>query len=358
MSLLFSPIKIRDVKSKNRIFVSPMCQYSAVDGKAEPWHLVHLGGFAKGGAGLVMVEATAVSPAGRISPGDLGLWNQEQTEDLKPIVSFIHSQHSVSAIQLAHAGRKAGTGVPWTSPGPLKMENGHWPLGSPPLAPSPIPFAEGYCTPQEMNKDDLLAVKEQFVQASLRAQEAGFQVIEIHMAHGYLLHEFLSPITNHRSDEYGGSLENRIRYPLEVTKAVREIWPSEKPLFVRISATDWILGGWDLPQSIEFCKELKKIGVDLIDVSTGGISLQQQIPNEPLYQVPFAKEILREVRIKTGAVGLITDSGDAERILQKGEADVVFIGRELLRDPHWPLRAARELQATISWPNQYLRAKI
>lgn len=359
MSLLFSPMKIKNQKIKNRIFVSPMCQYSAVDGLAQVWHLVHLGSFAKGGAGLVMFEATAVSPEGRISPGDLGLWNDQQALALKASVDFIHSQQSVSAIQLAHAGRKARTPVPWKMKGssPLSIENmpteNEWPI----FGPSALPYSEGSSVPLEMSGKDLERVKQQFVAAAKRADQIGIQVVEIHAAHGYLLHEFLSPLSNQRKDRYGGSLENRMRYPLEVVQSVRDVWPAEKPLFVRISATDWVQGGWDLEQSILFCQRLRELGVDLIDVSSGGLSPLQQLKVEPLYQTPFSAAIMKEAKIKTGAVGLITTAMEAETVLQKSAADVVFIGRQLLRDPHWPLRAAHELNVEIEWPQQYLRAK-
>lgn len=353
MSLLFSPLKIKSQNFRNRIFVSPMCQYSALEGVAQPWHLVHLGGFAKGGAGLVMMEASAISPEGRISPDDLGIWNQQQAESLKPIVEFIHSQNAVSAIQIAHAGRKAGTAVPWKGSKPVPLGEGGWI----PPAPSALAYSEGYHTPKAMGATDLESIKQQFVEAARRADAIGIQVLELHMAHGYLLHEFLSPLSNQRADQYGGSLENRMRYPLEVLAAVRKVWPDSKPLFVRISASDWVSGGWELEQSVEFCKLLKIGGVDLVDVSSGGLSAMQTIPVEPLYQVPFAAEIMKKARIKTGAVGLITEPAQAERILQKSEADVVFIARELLRDPHWPLRAAASLESETEWPKQYLRAK-
>lgn len=331
-----------------------MCQYSALEGVAQTWHLVHLGGFAKGGAGLVMLEATAVSAEGRISPGDLGIWSNQQAEALRPIVDFIHSQNSVSSIQIAHAGRKASTGIPWEGGGPLPQGQGGWET----LAPSAIRFSDGYEVPKEMTAADLDLVKQQFVEAAKRSDQIGIQVLEVHAAHGYLMHQFLSPLSNQRKDDYGSSLENRMRFPLEVLRAVRSVWPDSKPLFVRISATDWVEGGWDLEQSLLFSQKLKEIGVDLIDVSSGGLSPLQKIPVEPLYQVPFAAQIMKSVKIKVGAVGLITTSGDAERILQRGQADVIFMARELLRDPQWPLRAARELQVNVEWPRQYQRAKI
>jgi 2,4-dienoyl-CoA reductase-like NADH-dependent reductase (Old Yellow Enzyme family) len=342
---LFAPLRVREVDLRNRVFVSPMCQYSAVDGVPQPWHLVHLGGMAAGGAALVMVEATAVAPEGRISPFDTGLWNAAQVEAFRPITEFVRGQGAVPGIQLAHAGRKAGTDAPWRGGKPLHA----WT----PLAPSALPFAPGYATPRPIDDPD--AIGAQFADAARRAAEAGFAVIELHMAHGYLLHEFLSPLTNHRDDAYGGPLENRMRLPLRVAEAVRAVWSG--PLFARISATDWVDGGWDLPQSIELARALAARGVDLIDCSSGGAVPHAKIPAAPGYQVPFAEAIRREARVMTGAVGLITEPRQADEIVRSGAADAVFLARELLRDPHWPLRAARELGADVRWPPQYERAR-
>jgi 2,4-dienoyl-CoA reductase-like NADH-dependent reductase (Old Yellow Enzyme family) len=353
MSQLFTPIQLRSLNIKNRVFVSPMCQYSAEEGVAQDWHLVHLGGFAKGGAGLVMAEATAVSPEGRISPDDLGIWSDRHAEALKPVVRFLHSQFAVSAIQLAHAGRKAGTAAPWKGGKPVFPENGGWI----PVGPSALPYKNGYQTPKEMNEADLKKVEDDYVQATHRSQAAGFQVVEVHMAHGYLFHEFLSPLSNHRKDQYGGSLENRMRFPLRVFERVRALWPQDLPVFVRISASDWVPGGWDVEQSVLLAKELKKRGADLIDVSSGGLSPEQKIEVKPLYQVPAADQIRRQAEIPAGAVGLITKAKQAEGILQAGQADAIFIAREMLRDPHWALRAAQELGAEVKWPVQYERAK-
>ncbi len=354
MSKLFQPIQIRNLKVRNRIFVSPMCQYSCSDGVATHWHLVHLGSRASGGAGLVMAEATAVSPEGRISSGDLGLWNESQAEALRPVTDFIHSQGAVSAIQLAHAGRKASGQIPWLGSGQLKATD---PNGWMVLAPSPLPFQENDQTPHQLDQQGIQKVVNDFESSAHLALMAGFQVIEIHMAHGYLLHEFLSPLSNQRTDFYGGSLENRMRLPLQIAGSLRKIWPQGLPVFVRISATDWADGGWDLEQSIRFCQELRKLGIDLIDVSTGGLVPHQKIEIKPNYQVPFADRIRQETGILTGAVGLITEAGQAEKILQQGQADAVFMARELLRNPYWPLQAARELKASVDWPVQYLRAQ-
>lgn len=327
-----------------------MCQYSAVDGLAQPWHLAHLGTRATGGAGLVMAEASAVSPEGRISPADLGIWSEKHGEALKPVTDFIHSQGAVSAIQLAHAGRKADTQVPWLGGKPLHS-------GWPTIAPSAQPYRDGYQTPKEMTEADLNKTLGDFENACKYSRKAGFQVIEIHMAHGYLLHEFLSPISNKRKDSFGGSFENRIRFPLKVAQSLRKLWPQELPVFVRISATDWVEGGWGLAESVRFCKELKNVGIDLIDVSSGGLSPEQKIDVKPLYQVPFSENIRNEVNIATGAVGLITKPEQAEKILSENKADVIFLARELLRNPYWPLQAAKELGANVSWPVQYERAK-
>jgi 2,4-dienoyl-CoA reductase-like NADH-dependent reductase (Old Yellow Enzyme family) len=354
MSKLFSRFTLRDVTFRNRVFVSPMCQYSCVDGVANAWHLVHLGSRAAGGAALVMVEASGVSPEGRISPYDMGLWSQAQRDALRPITQFIKEQGAVPGIQLAHAGRKASTDAPWINQGgPLLPAAGGWE----PLAPSAIPFSPAHPVPRAMTRDDIALVVRQFREAADRALSAGFEVVEIHMAHGYLLHEFLSPLSNRRNDEYGGSLENRLRFPLAVAEAVRAVWPARLPLFVRISASDWAPGGWDLEQSIELARRLKAAGVDLIDCSSGGLVPAAQIPASPGYQVPFAAAIRERAGIATGAVGLITEAHQAEQIVATGQADVVLMAREFLRNPYWPLHAARQLGVDIEWPRQYLRAK-
>ncbi len=353
MSRLFSSFTLRELTFRNRIFVSPMCQYSSIDGLPTDWHLVHLGSRAVGGAGLVLVEATAVSPEGRISPDDSGIWSDAHAEAFAPIARFIRQQGAVAGIQLAHAGRKASTDLPWLGGGPLGPEKRGWQ----PIAPGPLPFTPDHPVPREATTADLDAIRDQFVNAGKRAKAAGFQVIEIHMAHGYLLHEFLSPLTNHRKDEYGGSLENRMRLPLSIARAVREIWPKDLPVFARISATDWVEGGWDLEQSVELCRRLKDIGLDLIDCSSGGLVPQAVIPAGPGYQTPFATEIRKKVGIATGTVGFITEPAQAEQIIATGLADVVILARELLRNPYWPMQAAKALKADLSWPFQYLRAK-
>jgi 2,4-dienoyl-CoA reductase-like NADH-dependent reductase (Old Yellow Enzyme family) len=344
MPHLMSPFKLRQLEFKNRIFVSPMCQYSATSGVPNDWHLVHLGSRAVGGAALVICEATAVSPEGRISLNDLGLWNDEQEKAFLHINQFIKNQGSISGIQIAHAGRKS--------------EAFNKPDAYSPLAPSAIAFSEKYNLPQEMSEKKIADVLKQFIQSTHRSLNAGFEVIEIHMAHGYLFHEFLSPISNQRKDSYGGCFENRIRFPLQVAKAVRAIWPQNLPVFVRISATDWIEPeGWTLKDSIEFSKQLKKIGIDFIDCSTGGNVTHAQIPVAPNYQVRFAETIKKEVQIATGAVGLITEPEQADQIISSHQADAVLLARELLRDPYWPLHAAQKLKQEIPWPTQYVRAK-
>lgn len=352
MSKLFEPIKLREVEFRNRLWVSPMCQYSSEDGMPTDWHLVHLGSRAVGGAGLVIVEATAVSPEGRISPDDSGIWSDAHAEAFKRITKFIKDQGSVAGIQLAHAGRKASTAPPWSGGSKVAIEDGGWDV----VAPSAVKFTESYPQPREMTTDDIAKAVDDFVAAAKRAVDAGFEVIEIHAAHGYLLHEFLSPLSNHRTDEYGGSLENRMRFPLDTARQVREAVPQYLPVFVRISATDWIEDGWDLDQSVELCKQLKEIGIDLIDVSSGGNVPDAKIPVEPGYQVCFAKEIREQTGIKTGAVGLITEPQQAEDILKNGEADVILIAREFLRDPYFPFRAAQELGGSVEVPKQYGRA--
>ena len=353
MSKLFTPLQLRSVPLRNRIFVSPMCQYSSKDGVATDWHLVHLGSRAVGGAGLVMVEATAVSPEGRISPSDSGLWNDDQAAAFGPITRFIAEQGAVPAIQLGHAGRKASTLPPWQGGGVVSIADGGWQ----PVAPSPLPFGPGSPQPLELNRSDLKRVCTDFAESARRALQAGFQVVEIHMAHGYLLHQFLSPLSNRREDEFGGTLENRLRFPLQVARRVREIWPQELPVLVRISATDWVDGGWDLDQSLQLCHRLKDLGIDMIDCSTGGLVPDAVIPAGPGFQTPFAARVREEVGIATGTVGMITSPVQAEQIIANGHADVVLLARELLRDPYWPMHAARVLRAEHVWPVQYERAK-
>jgi len=353
MPHLFDSFTIRDLEFSNRVFASPMCEYSSVDGYANDWHLVHLGSRAVGGAGLVLTEATAVLPEGRISPQDLGIWKDEHVDPLKRIVSFIHEQGSVAGMQLAHAGRKASTQRPWEGDGVVPETEGGWQNV---MAPSAIPFADNYPTPQALTVDGIRQVVRAFADAARRACDAGFRVIEIHAAHGYLIHEFLSPLSNHRDDTYGGSFENRTRLIREIVAAVRSSWPKGAPLFVRISATDWVEGGWDLKQSIELARSLKQLGVDLIDCSSGGTVPHAKIPAGPGYQTTFAQRIRHEAEILTGAVGMITSPVQAEQIIGTGQADAILIAREFLRDPYWPLRAATELGQSISWPVQYLRA--
>ncbi len=352
-SPLFSPLQIKSVFFKNRIVISPMCQYSAIDGFANDWHLVHLGSRAVGGAGLVIQEATAVSPEGRISPEDLGLWQDEQVSKLQQITQFIKSQHAVPGIQLAHAGRKASVSSPWNGNNKLDLSHGGWQE----VAPSSVGYQQEE-SPHALDKVGIEKLISDFKSASRRAFQAGYQVLEIHAAHGYLLHEFLSPLSNFRRDEYGGSFENRIRILLEVVNAVLSEWPSGLPLFVRISATDWAEGGWDELQSVELSKILKAKGVDLMDISSGGAVRDQQISLEPGYQVPFAEKIRKEAGILTGAVGLITTPKQAEEIIAKGKADLVLFARESLRNPYLGLNFANELDIDVSWPNQYLRAKL
>ena len=353
MSLLFTPLQLRSLMMRNRIFVSPMCQYSCHDGLPDNWHLVHLGCRAVGGAALVMAEATAVTPEGRISPHDTGLWNDVQTEAFKPITSFILEQGAVPAIQLGHAGRKASVQPPWLGGAAVTMAEGGWL----PCAPSPVPFSPASTEPRQLSADDLEQICTKFGESALRARQAGFQVVEVHMAHGYLLHQFLSPLSNRRSDQYGGSLDNRMRFPLQVARRVREVWPGDLPVFVRISATDWVEDGWDLSQSLELCRQLQALGVDLIDCSSGGLVPDAVIPAGPGFQTPLASRIRQEVGIFTGAVGLITTPAQAEQIVATGLADVVFLARELLRDPYWPIHAAQALRAGHQWPVQYERAK-
>jgi 2,4-dienoyl-CoA reductase-like NADH-dependent reductase (Old Yellow Enzyme family) len=350
---LFDPLAIRDIRFANRVFVSPMCEYSSADGYVSDWHFVHLGSRAVGGAGLVLTEATAVLPEGRISPQDLGVWMDDHIEPLARIVRFIHEQGSVAGMQLAHAGRKASTYRPWAGHGRVPESEGGW---NNVVAPSALAFADEYPIPRALSIDGLKNIVSAFAAAARRAFEAGFRVIEIHAAHGYLIHEFLSPLSNQRTDAYGGSFENRTRVLREIVSAVRGSWPERAPLFVRISATDWIDGGWDIEQSVELARQLKQLGADLIDCSSGGNAEHAKMPFGPGYQTPFAEQIRREANILTGAVGMITSPMQAEHILVTRQADAVIIAREFLRDPYWPLRAARELGQPISWPVQYLRA--
>jgi 2,4-dienoyl-CoA reductase-like NADH-dependent reductase (Old Yellow Enzyme family) len=354
MAHLFSPLKIKNIELKNRIAVSPMCEYSSEDGFANDWHLVHLGSKAVGGAGLIITEATAVSAEGRISFADLGIYHDEHIPKLKQITDFIHSHGTIAGVQLAHAGRKASHAEPWNGGKqiPSDQKNG-WKA----LAPSAIPFSENEEAPLELDKAGIEKIKADFKAAAKRAIAAGFKVIELHGAHGYLLHEFLSPLSNKRTDEYGGSFENRIRFMLEVVAAVQEVWPPENPLFVRISATEWTEGGWTANDSVALAKILKDKGVDLLDCSSGGNVANAKIPLKQGYQVEFAEKVKKESGILTGAVGLITTAFQANEIIQEGEADVVFLAREMLRDPHFPLRAAHELGHEVNWPVQYERAK-
>jgi 2,4-dienoyl-CoA reductase-like NADH-dependent reductase (Old Yellow Enzyme family) len=347
---LLSPLTLRGVTFRNRIVMSPMCQYVATEGLASDWHLVHLGSRAVGGAALVMVEATAVTRDGRISPGDMGIWGDEHVEPLARIARFVHSQGAVAGIQLAHAGRKASCEPPWKGGTRLKAaEEGGWTV----VGPSPIPFNEGDPPPVPLDEAGIEAVVAAFEAAARRALAAGFRVIEIHAAHGYLLHEFLSPLSNHRTDPYGGSLENRMRLPLRVAERLRQTVPGDLPLFVRISATDWADGGWDVEQSVVLSRRLKELGVDLIDVSSGALVPKVRIPVGKGYQVPLARQIRHEAGIPTGAVGLITEPHHANEIVTGGDADLVFIGRELLREPYWALKAQQELGEEPSWPTPY-----
>ena len=352
MSQLFEPLALRSLTLPNRIAVSPMCTYSAQDGLASDFHLVHLGGFALGGAGLVIAEATAVTPEGRISPKDLGLWNDAQIAPLARITRFIREQGSFSAVQLAHAGRKAGTAAPGEGSGTLTPAQGGWQT----VAPSAVRFSDDYALPAALDADGIRKVVADFTAAAQRARTAGFDVVEVHAAHGYLLHQFLSPLANQRTDEYGGSFENRIRLTLEVSAAVRAVWPAELPVLVRLSATDWAEGGWSADETVELARQLRALGIDLIDVSTGGMLPVANMPIGPGYQTAFAARVKHEAGIPASAVGLITSPSQADHIVRSGQADMVMLARELLRDPHWPLRAARELGQPTSWPRQYLRA--
>jgi 2,4-dienoyl-CoA reductase-like NADH-dependent reductase (Old Yellow Enzyme family) len=353
---LFRPITFRSVTLRNRIVVSPMCQYSADDGVPEDWHLVHLGARAVGGAGLVFTEATHVEPRGRITPHCLGLWSDTQRDAFRRITAFIAAQGATPAIQLAHAGRKASVSVPWEGTRPLAPDEGGWEV----IAPSAIPYAEGHPVPREMDASDIAQVIDAFAAATIRAREAGFPLVELHAAHGYLIHEFLSPLSNRRGDGYGGALDNRARFLMETLDAIRAEWPDDKPLFVRLSCTEWIDGGWTIEDTVALAGMLKARGdVDLIDCSTGGNDAAQKIPIHPGYQVPFAERVRREAGIATSAVGLLHSPDGAEEVLANGRADLVMLGRSMLADPHWPLRASNALRAEhVAWPVQYERSNI
>jgi 2,4-dienoyl-CoA reductase-like NADH-dependent reductase (Old Yellow Enzyme family) len=354
MSALFSSLVQRGVTLRNRIVVSPMCQYSCADGLATDWHLVHLGSRAVGGAAVVMAEASAVEARGRISPQDLGIWQDAHVEPLARVARFVREHGAVPAIQLAHAGRKASTARPWEGGGPLTPAQGGWTV----VAPSALPFDAGHAVPAELDVAGLAAIKDAFVAAARRALAAGFELVEIHAAHGYLLHQFLSPLSNRRTDRYGGTFENRVRLLTEVVAAVRAAWPERLPLWVRVSATDWAeSGGWDLPQTVELARILKSAGVDLLDCSSGGTLPHAKIPAGPGFQVPFAEAVRRETGLASGAVGMIADPAQAEAIVGGGRADIVLLARQFLRDPYWPLHAARALGVDLGWPAQYRRAK-
>jgi 2,4-dienoyl-CoA reductase-like NADH-dependent reductase (Old Yellow Enzyme family) len=352
MAQLFDPLQLRDIVLNNRIALPPMCQYSAQDGVAADWHFVHYGSRAVGGAALMIVEATAVVAEGRISPGDLGLWNDLQIEPLARVTRFAQAQGCVAAVQLAHAGRKASVGLGWQPQRTLSVDEGGWV----PVAPSALSFGEGYAVPAELDAAAIVGIVASFVASTHRASEAGFRCIEIHAAHGYLLHQFLSPRANRRTDNYGGSFENRTRLVREVVTAVRAAWPERLPLLIRLSATDWVEGGWNVDETVELCRELKRLGVDLIDVSTGGLVPSAKIPVGTGFQTEFAARIRREAQIPTAAVGLITSPEQADHIVRTGQADVVLLGREMLRNPYWPLMAAQVLGKANAWPVQYLRA--
>jgi 2,4-dienoyl-CoA reductase-like NADH-dependent reductase (Old Yellow Enzyme family) len=352
MPHLFSKLRMRDVDFANRIAVSPMCQYSSVDGYANDWHFAHLAARAVGGAGLVFTEAAAVTPEGRISPQDLGVWSEKHFEPLERIVRFLDAQGARAGVQLAHAGRKASTYRPGAGNGAVPEASGGWR----PLAPSAVAFNDAYPMPDEMTVDQIHAAHRAFAAAAERAFAAGFRVIEIHGAHGYLIHEFLSPLSNRRADAYGGSFDNRTRFIRECVAAVRRVLPERCPLFVRISATDWVEGGWDIDQSVELARQLLALGVDVIDCSSGGNVEKAEIPVGPGYQAPFAERIRREANIATAAVGMITGAAQADQIIRNEQADLVVLAREMLRDPYWPLHAAQELGQVATWPRQYLRA--
>ncbi len=354
MSALFSPATLRGVTLRNRIVVSPMCQYSAERGEANEWHMIHLGTLALSGAAMLFIEATAVEPDGRITPGDLGLWDDATEAALKPVLAAIrkHSKIAVT-MQLAHAGRKASSQLPWEGGQLIPVSEGGWL----PCAPSAVPHKEGEVAPLALDTAGLIRIREAFVATAKRAARLGLDALEVHAAHGYLLHQFLSPLANQRTDEYGGSLENRMRFPLEVFDAVRAVWPADKPLGVRVSASDWVDGGWGIEDTLAFAGELKKCGVDWIDVSSGGVSPLQKIPLTPGYQVPFAKAIKKATGVNTMGVGLITDPQHAEEIIESGEADLIALARAMLYNPRWPWHAAAQLGATVDAPPQYWRSQ-
>jgi 2,4-dienoyl-CoA reductase-like NADH-dependent reductase (Old Yellow Enzyme family) len=353
MSRLFSPLVLRSIEFPHRVFVSPMCQYSSEDGLPNDWHLVHLGSRAVGGAALVCVEASGVTPEGRITPWDAGIWSEAHARAWKPIAAFLRAQGAVPGIQLAHAGRKASCDKPWNGGKSLDRAHGGWET----LGPSALAFGD-YAVPRALAADEIRATVDAFARAAGHALAAGFDVVEIHGAHGYLLHEFVSPISNRRTDAYGGAYDNRVRFALEVARAVREAWPADKPVLYRISATDWVEGGWDLAQSVELARRLKAIGVDLVDCSSGGNVHHAKIPLGPGYQVPFAEAIRREAGIPTAAVGLIADAVQAEQLVALGQADAVFLARAMLRDPYWPRHAAKALKVDMPWPDQYKRCDV
>ncbi len=352
--MLFDPLPLRGVTLRNRLGVSPMCQYSAQDGRAGDWHLVHYGGLAQGGAGLVLTEATAVEARGRISPGDLGLWDDGQVEPLAQVARFVEAQGAVAGVQLAHAGRKGSVRPPFVGGGaPLQPAEGGWAV----VGPSALPFGEGHAAPAALLDAEVAALPAAFVAAAGRALAAGFRVVEVHAAHGYLLHQFLSPLSNRRTDRWGGGFEGRTRLAREVVRAVREAWPERLPLLVRLSATDWVEGGWTPDETVALARELAGLGADLVDCSSGGLVPYAQVPAAPGYQAPFAARVRREAGVPSAAVGLITGAAQAEALLREGQADLVLMGRELLRDPRFPLRAAAELGVEGPWPAQYLRAR-
>jgi len=352
MGQLFTPLTLRGTTFRNRAWTSPMCQYSATDGLPNDWHLAHLGARAVGGAGLVIAEATAVVPEGRISPRDTGLWNDAQTQGWSRIAAFVRAQGAVPGVQLGHAGRKASTDVPWLGRGYVDQVDGGWQT----VAPSPLAYGD-WPTPKELSEADVANVVRAFAEAARRADDAGFEVVELHAAHGYLLHQFLSPLTNQRADRYGGDFAGRTRVVVEVVDAVRAVWPDAKPLFLRVSATDWADGGWDVEQTVSLARLLVGHGIDLVDVSSGGLVPEQRIALGPGYQVPFARAVREGSGLPTGAVGLITEPEQAEQILAEGSADAVLLARAMLRDPYWVLRAAHQLGVTVEWPAQYRRAE-
>lgn len=353
MSALFTPLQLRELTLRNRIGVSPMCQYSSVDGLASDWHFVHLGGLATGGASLIITEAAAVTAEGRINPHDLGIWDDAHIPMLRRITDFVREQGAAIGIQLAHAGRKASTRRPWEGTGIVPPREGGWEV----VAPSAIAFADNYPLPHALTLDGIARVIEAFRAAAQRAVSAGFQVAEVHAAHGYLIHQFLSPLSNQRTDDYGGSFANRTRLAMEVAAAVRAVWPDEWPVFVRLSATDWAPGGWTLDDTVQLAAQLKAIGIDVIDTSSGGLASHQRIDIGPGYQVPFARRVRSDAGVATAAVGLITSPEQAEAIIADGDADLVLMAREMLRNPRWPLMAAHKLGATIPWPPQYERGR-